>query len=123
MARKFEIISDIFADAQRAPAPSVRPGKFLPSKSRGEPRQDASVQPCPSESPLRDQGSYDTVTRPDPNNPQAPDGPDSRVAPESLELRAQPGPVTRINRKVLIGAAAVLLFLNAGLVLLALRAP
>jgi type IV secretion system protein VirB10 len=63
------------------------------------------------------------VTTPDPNNPQAPDGPDSTVAPEPLELRAQPRPVTRINRKVLIGTAAVLLFLIAGLVLLALRAP
>jgi type IV secretion system protein VirB10 len=63
------------------------------------------------------------VTTPDSNNPQAPDGPDSKVAPEPLELRAQPRPVTRINRKVLIGTAAVALFLIAGLVLLALRAP
>jgi type IV secretion system protein TrbI len=63
------------------------------------------------------------VTTPDPNNPQAPDGPDSKVAPELLELRAQPRPVTRINRKVLIGTAAVVLLLIAGLVLLALRAP
>jgi type IV secretion system protein TrbI len=63
------------------------------------------------------------VTTPDPNNPQAPDGPDSKVAPEPLELRAQPRPVTRINRKVLIGTAAVVLLLIAGLVLLALRAP
>jgi type IV secretion system protein VirB10 len=63
------------------------------------------------------------VTTPDPNNPQAPDGPDSKVAREPLELRAQPRPVTRINRKVLIGTAAVVLFLIAGLVLLALRAP
>jgi type IV secretory pathway VirB10-like protein len=63
------------------------------------------------------------VTTADPNNPQAAESPDSRVAPEPLELRAQPRPVTRINRKVLIGTAAVLLFLIAGLVLLALRAP
>jgi type IV secretion system protein TrbI len=63
------------------------------------------------------------VTTPDPSDPQAPDGPDSKVAPEPLELRAQPRPVTRINRKVLIGTAAVVLFLIAGLVLLALRAP
>jgi type IV secretion system protein TrbI len=63
------------------------------------------------------------VTTPDPNNPQAPDGPDSKVAPAPLELRAQPRPVTRINRKVLIGTAAVVLLLIAGLVLLALRAP
>jgi type IV secretion system protein VirB10 len=63
------------------------------------------------------------VTTPDPNNPQAPGGPDSKVAPEPLELRAQPRPVTRINRKVLIGTAAVVLLLIAGLVLLALRAP
>ena len=32
-----------------------------------------------------------------------------KVAPESLELRARPQPVTRINRKVLIGGAAVVL--------------
>ena len=63
------------------------------------------------------------MTTPDPNNPQAPDGPDSKVAPEPLELRAQPRPVTRINRKVLIGTATIVLFLIAGLVLLALRAP
>jgi type IV secretion system protein TrbI len=63
------------------------------------------------------------TTTPDPNNPQAPNGSDSKVGPEPLELRAQPRPVTRINRKVLIGAAAVVLLLIAGLVLLALRAP
>jgi type IV secretion system protein VirB10 len=63
------------------------------------------------------------TTTPDPSNPRTADGPDSKVAPEPLELRAQPRPVTRINRKVLIGAAAVVLFLIAGLVLLALRAP
>ena len=63
------------------------------------------------------------MTTPDPNNPRAPGGPDSTVAPEPLELRAQPRPVTRINRKVLIGTAGVVLFLIAGLVLLALRAP
>ena len=34
-----------------------------------------------------------------------------------------PRPVTRINRKVLIGAAAVVLLVIAGLVLVALRAP
>ena len=63
------------------------------------------------------------MTTTGPDNPQAPDGPDSKVAPEPLELRAQPRPVTRINRKVLIGTAAVVLLLIAGLVLLALRAP
>jgi type IV secretion system protein TrbI len=63
------------------------------------------------------------VTTPDPNHPKAADGPGSKAAPEPLELRAQPRPVTRINRKVLIGTAAIVLFLIAGLVLLALRAP
>jgi type IV secretion system protein VirB10 len=63
------------------------------------------------------------MTTTGPSDPQAPDGPDSKVAPEPLELRAQPRPVTRINRKVLIGTAAVVLLLIAGLVLLALRAP
>jgi type IV secretion system protein TrbI len=38
-------------------------------------------------------------------------------------LRARPQPVTRINRKVLIGGAAVLLFLISGIVLVALKPP
>ena len=46
-----------------------------------------------------------------------------RSAPETLELRARPQPVTRINRKVLIGGAAVLLFLISGIVLVALKPP
>jgi type IV secretory pathway VirB10-like protein len=45
------------------------------------------------------------------------------VGPESLELRARPQPVTRINRKVVIGAAAVLLFLISCIVLVALKPP
>jgi type IV secretion system protein VirB10 len=57
-----------------------------------------------------------------PTDPQAPN-PESKVAPEPLELRTPPRPVTRINRKVLIGAAAVVLLVIAGLVLVALRAP
>jgi len=61
------------------------------------------------------------VTTPGTNG--SPQAPESRVAPESLELRAHPRPVTRINRKVLIGAAAVVLLIIAGLVLVALRAP
>jgi type IV secretion system protein VirB10 len=40
-----------------------------------------------------------------------------------LELRARPQPVTRINRKVVIGAAAVLLCLISFIVLLALKPP
>ncbi len=55
-------------------------------------------------------------------------GPDKKsesekVAPETLELRARPRPVTRINRKVLIGGAAVVLLLVAFLVLVALQPP
>ena len=42
------------------------------------------------------------MTTRDPNNPTAPEAKD---APETLELRARPQPVTRINRKVLIGGA------------------
>ena len=54
----------------------------------------------------------------------APDEPgDAKVAPETLELRARPQPVTRINRKVLIGGAAVLLFLISAVVLVALKPP
>jgi type IV secretion system protein VirB10 len=49
--------------------------------------------------------------------------PDPKVAPEGLELRARPQPVTRINRKVVIGAAAVLLCLISFIVLLALKPP
>jgi type IV secretion system protein TrbI len=49
--------------------------------------------------------------------------PDPKVAPETLELRARPQPVTRINRKVVIGAAAVLLRLISFIVLLALKPP
>jgi type IV secretory pathway VirB10-like protein len=60
------------------------------------------------------------VTIPDPNAPQ---NPDAKVGPETLELRARPQPVTRINRKVLIGGAAVLLLLISGIVLVALKPP
>ena len=38
---------------------------------------------------------------------QGPPDPNPKVEPETLELRARPQPVTRINRKVVIGAAAV----------------
>jgi type IV secretion system protein VirB10 len=62
------------------------------------------------------------MTAAGPDDPQAPT-PDGKVEPETLELRTQPRPVTRINRKVLIGTAAVVLLLIAGLVLVALRAP
>jgi type IV secretion system protein VirB10 len=62
------------------------------------------------------------MTTTGPSDAQAPT-PESKVAPDTLELRAQPRPVTRINRKVLIGAAAVVLLVIAGLVLVALRAP
>jgi type IV secretion system protein VirB10 len=47
----------------------------------------------------------------------------AKVAPETLELRSRPQPVTRINRKVLIGGAAVLLLLISGIVLVALKPP
>ena len=60
------------------------------------------------------------MTTPDPTIP-TPRMP--RCAPETLELRARPQPVTRINRKVLIGGAAVLLFLISGIVLVALKPP
>ena len=49
--------------------------------------------------------------------------PNAKAAAESLELRARPQPVTRINRKVLIGGAAVLLVLISGIVLVALKPP
>ena len=62
------------------------------------------------------------MTATGPSDPQA-SAPEPNVPPDTLELRAHPRPVTRINRKVLIGAAAVVLFVIAGLVLVALRAP
>ena len=47
----------------------------------------------------------------------------TKVAPETLELRARPQPVTRINPRVLIGAATGGLIGIAVIVLLALRPP
>ena len=54
---------------------------------------------------------------------EAPTPGDGKVAPETLELRARPQPVTRINRRVLIGLAAVVLFVLSALVLVALKPP
>jgi len=45
------------------------------------------------------------------------------VRDETLELRARPQPITRINRKVLIGAAAAVLLMISGAVLVALKPP
>jgi type IV secretion system protein TrbI len=42
---------------------------------------------------------------------------------EALELRTRPAPVTRINRKVLIGGAALALLVLATMVLIALKPP
>jgi type IV secretion system protein VirB10 len=47
----------------------------------------------------------------------------AKVAPDTLALSARPQPVTRINRRVLIGVAAIGLMLISGLVLLALKPP
>ncbi len=55
--------------------------------------------------------------------PHKGDAPDAEAAPEAFALRARPQPVTRINRKVLIGGAAVILILISGLVLVALKPP
>jgi len=46
-----------------------------------------------------------------------------KVPPEQLELRARPQLVTRINRKVLIGGAAIVLLFISGIVLVALKPP
>jgi len=48
---------------------------------------------------------------------------ESKVVPEALELRARPQPVTRINRKVLIGGAAMVLLFISAIVLVALKPP
>jgi type IV secretion system protein TrbI len=47
----------------------------------------------------------------------------AKVPPESLELRAKPRPVTRINRNLLICVATIGLIVLAGIVLVALRPP
>ena len=45
------------------------------------------------------------------------------AAQETIELRARPRPVTRINRKLLAGVAGLGLFFLAGLVMVALNPP
>ena len=52
-----------------------------------------------------------------------PPKPEPKVAPETLELRARPQLVAQINRRILIGSAALLLMLIASIVLVALRPP
>jgi len=54
---------------------------------------------------------------------QGPNAPPEPEPPEALRLRARPAPVTRINRKMLIGGAAVLLLVISLVVLAALRPP
>jgi type IV secretion system protein VirB10 len=49
--------------------------------------------------------------------------PDAHGAHETLALRACPQPIIRINRKVLIGGAAVMLLMISGIVLVALKPP
>ncbi|MEQ1612083.1 MAG: TrbI/VirB10 family protein [Hyphomicrobiaceae bacterium] len=46
-----------------------------------------------------------------------------KVPPESLELRAKPRPVARINRRILVGVIGFGMLLLAGLVLVALNPP
>ncbi|MDA4848586.1 TrbI/VirB10 family protein [Hoeflea poritis] len=48
---------------------------------------------------------------------------DNKQPPENFELRARPKPVTRINRKVLLGGAAITLALIGGAFLIALDPP
>ena len=55
--------------------------------------------------------------------PTDPTGETGRVEPELLELRSRPQPVTRINRRVLIGGAAIVLLFISGIVLMALKPP
>jgi type IV secretion system protein VirB10 len=50
-------------------------------------------------------------------------GETGKIEPELLELRSRPQPVTRINRRVLIGAAAIVLLFISGIVLMALKPP
>jgi type IV secretory pathway VirB10-like protein len=55
--------------------------------------------------------------------PSQPGSETGKVAPEPLGLRSRPQPVTRINRKVLIGGAAIVLLFISALVLVALKPP
>ena len=48
---------------------------------------------------------------------------DNKIAPETLELRARPKPITRISRKVLMGGSALALLFIASAVLIALDPP
>jgi type IV secretion system protein VirB10 len=50
-------------------------------------------------------------------------GPGPQAPPDPLRLRARPQPVTRINRRVVIGGTALLLVLISMIVLLALKPP
>ncbi len=52
-----------------------------------------------------------------------PEGASEKVTPESLELRAKPRPVARINRRVLVAVIGIGCLLLAGLVLMALNPP
>jgi len=63
------------------------------------------------------------MTETDPDKKAEPKPETEKVAPETLELRARPQPVTRINRKVVFGSAAVVLLLVSFLVLVALQPP
>lgn len=46
-----------------------------------------------------------------------------KISPEDLELRAKPRPITRVNRKVLIGGTAIICLALFGAVLFALDPP
>jgi type IV secretion system protein VirB10 len=59
------------------------------------------------------------TSEPGPTTPQEQDRRDH----ETLELRARPRPVTRINRKLLAGVVGLGLLLLAGLVMMALNPP
>ena len=63
------------------------------------------------------------MTETEPTKTAEPKPENEKVAPETLELRARPQPVTRINRKVVFGGAALVLLLVSFLVLVALQPP
>ena len=63
------------------------------------------------------------MTETEPNKTAETKTQNEKVAPETLELRARPQPVTRINRKVVFGGAAAVLLLVSFLVLVALQPP
>src|SRR5690606_18267830 len=100
-----------------------REGQHLHRRSavrgrRAAPRHVAAAGRAHRPHRCRVEGAPAMTVEPGPGAPEG-DG----VAREPLELRARPRPVTRINRRLLVGVAGLGLFFLAGLVMVALNPP